>query len=84
MGDLSGRRGHILGTDASADGHGTTVRAVVPQAELHLYATNLSSLTHGHATYVRRFHGYEQMPADAAQRVIADHAKEREEALAEV
>jgi elongation factor G len=57
MGDLSGRRGHILGTDAAADGHGTTVRAVVPQSELHLYATNLHSLTHGHATFSRKFPG---------------------------
>ena len=84
MGDLSGRRGQILGTDAAADGHGTTVRAVVPQAELHLYATNLSSLTHGHASFSRRFHGYEQVPGDAAAKVIAEHAKERDEALAEV
>ncbi len=84
MGDLSGRRGQILGTDSAEDGHGTTVRAVVPQAELHLYATNLSSLTHGHATYARRFHGYEQVPGEVATKVIAEHAKEREEAMAEV
>ena len=59
------------------------MRAVVPQAELHLYATQLHSLTHGRGTFARRFHGYEQMPADAAQKVIAEHAKEREEAMAE-
>jgi elongation factor G len=84
MGDLSGRRGHILGTDAAEDGNGTTVRAVVPQAELHLYATTLSSITHGHATYLRRFHAYEQVPAEVAPKIIAEHAKERDEALAEV
>ena len=83
MGDLSGRRGQILGTDSAGDGRGTTVRAIVPQAELHLYATHLHSLTHGHAIFSRRFHGYEQMPSDAAQKVITEHAKEREEALAE-
>jgi len=83
MGDISGRRGQILGTDASSDGRGTTVRAIVPQAEMHLYATQLHSLTHGHATFARRFHGYEQMPPDAAQKVVVEHAKEREEALAE-
>src|SRR5688572_580255 len=73
MGDLSGRRGQILGTDAAADGRGTTVRAVVPQAELHLYATNLHSLTHGHATFVRRFSGYEQVPPETAHKIIAEH-----------
>src|SRR5205085_11730026 len=83
MGDLSGRRGHILGTDSAGDGRGTKVRAVVPQAELHLYATNLHSLTHGHATFSRKCHGYETMPSDAAHKVILEHAKEREEAMAE-
>ncbi len=76
MGNLSGRRGHILGSDSSAGGL-TTVMAKVPQAELHLYATDLSSLTHGHATYRRQFHGYEQMPAEAAQKIIAESAKHR-------
>lgn len=82
LGDLSGRRGHILGTDAGADG-GTRVRAVVPQAELHLYATALHSMTHGHAVVTRRFHGYEPVPGEAAQRVVAEYAKRRDEALAE-
>jgi elongation factor G len=82
MGDLSARRGHILGTDVGADG-GTRVRAVVPQAELHLYATALHSMTHGHASIARRFHGYEPVPGDAAQKVVAEYAKRRENALAE-
>ena len=78
MGDLSARRGHILGTDSAGDGRGTRVRAVVPQAELHLYATDLNSTTHGRATFTRRFKGYEQMPDEAAQRVIEASAKDRE------
>ncbi|MGV3707320.1 MAG: elongation factor G [Gemmatimonas sp.] len=77
MGDVSSRRGHILGTDS--DGSSTTVRAIVPQSELHLYATTLHSLTHGFGLFSRRFHGYEQVPADAASKVIAEHAKEMEE-----
>src|SRR5215216_5145522 len=55
LGDLSARRGHILGTDSAGDGRGTRVRAVVPQAELHLYATDLNSTTHGRATFTRHF-----------------------------
>jgi elongation factor G len=69
LGDLSSRRGHILGTD-SLPGGNSKVRAVVPQAELHLYATDLYSKTHGHGSFVQRFKGYEQMPGEAAQRVI--------------
>ncbi|MEP6906242.1 MAG: elongation factor G, partial [Gemmatimonadales bacterium] len=44
LGDLSSRRGHILGTDTVPGGK-SKVRAVVPQAELHLYATDLYSKT---------------------------------------
>lgn len=79
MGDLNQRRGRIMGTDSLADGQGAVVRAVVPQAELHLYATDLNSLTHGHGSYARRFHAYEQMPGDAAQKVIAESAKNKKE-----
>jgi len=78
LGDLSGRRGQILGTDT--DGQQTSVRALVPHAELHLYATQLFSLSHGHGTLTRRFSGYEPVPHEAAQKVVAEHAREMEEA----
>jgi elongation factor G len=78
MGDVSARRGSILGTDTDGDGRGTHVRAIIPQAELHLYATDLHSKTHGRGTFQRRFHGYEVMPHEAAQRVIAESEKEEE------
>jgi elongation factor G len=77
LGDLSARRGQILGTRPADSGRGTSVRAAVPQSELHLYATQLSSLTHGRGTVRRQFRGYEQMPIDAAQRVIEDASRER-------
>jgi len=72
LGDISARRGHILGTD-SVPGGKSRVRAVVPQAEMHLYATDLFSKTHGHGTFVQRFKGYEQMPPEATQRVINEN-----------
>src|SRR5688572_8811828 len=71
LGDISARRGHILGTD-SVPGGKSKVRAVVPQGEMHLYATDLFSKTHGHGTFVQRFKGYEQMPPDATHRVISE------------
>jgi len=86
LGDLSSRRGHILGTEAVEDSAGamtgfTRIRAVVPQSELHLYASTLQSMTQGRATYVRRFRGYEETPHEVAQKVIVEHAKEKEEEL---
>jgi len=82
MGNLSARRGQILGTE-SADGGGMVVKGYAPQAELHLYATDLNSMTHGRGTFTRRFHGYEQMPPDAASKVIEEAAKEKKEEEAE-
>jgi elongation factor G len=77
LGDLSSRRAQILGTEpAAADMRGTRVRAVVPQSELHLYASALQSMTHGRARLRRQFRGYEEMPGEAAQRVIEETTQE--------
>ncbi|GJG87782.1 elongation factor G [Gemmatimonadetes bacterium T265] len=80
LGELSGRRGQILGTERGEEG--TRVRAMVPQAELHLFATQLFSLTHGRGGFVRRAGGYERVPGEVEQKVVAEYAKRREEALA--
>lgn len=78
LGDVSARRGQILGTETH--GSDAVVRALVPQAELHLYATTLFSLTHGFGQFSRRFHGYDALPGEAANRVIAEREREREDA----
>ena len=80
LGDLSSRRGHILGTEP-ADG-GTRIRAIVPQAELHGYSSSMSSMTQGRATFKRRFKGYEEAPHEAQVKIIEESAKEKEEELA--
>jgi elongation factor G len=76
MGDLSGRRGHIIGTEPGEDGTGSVVKAVVPMAELHLYATRLQSLTHGYGSVRYRMHGFEQAPAEVVAKVTKEHASE--------
>jgi elongation factor G len=58
LGDLSGRRGRVLGTDSDARGH-TTVRAEVPAAELSRYVVDLRGLTAGTGTLHRRFSRYD-------------------------
>ena len=80
MGDLSSRRGQILGT--GKDGRLTKVRALVPEAELDRYATVLHSLTHGRGTYRQQFHAYEQVPPEVAHKVVETRKKEMEEAKA--
>jgi elongation factor G len=83
MGDLSARRGQIQGTDMDPETRSVLVTALVPQAEMHVYATDLFSRTHGRGTYTRRFHGYEEVPGEAAQKVIEEFSKDSRE-LAEV
>jgi elongation factor G len=70
MGDLSGRRGQILGTET--DGRLTKVTAIVPQSELYKYSTTLHSMTHGRGTFHRKFHGYVEAPAEVVKKVIDD------------
>ncbi len=79
MGDLNSRRGQILGTNSADDGLGTRVRATVPQAELHLYGTKLSSITHGRGIFTRKFQSYEFVPHEHAKKVIDAAEKEKEE-----
>ncbi|MBO0704196.1 MAG: elongation factor G [Candidatus Dormibacteraeota bacterium] len=71
MGDLSARRGHILGME----GRGTTqtVKAYVPLSEMFGYATDLRSMTSGRATYSMEFDHYEELPGALAE-VVARRA----------
>lgn len=73
MGDLSKRRGRILGTD-SVNGK-TVVSAEAPQAELAKYATDLRSMTQGRGKFVTKFERYEEVPASQAAKIIEDYKK---------
>lgn len=70
MGDLSSRRGRVLGSD-TAGNERTVVNAEVPQVELTRYAIDLRSLAHGAASFTRSFARYEPMPESAAARLNA-------------
>jgi elongation factor G len=74
MGDLSARRGQILGTEQ--DGRLTKVRAVLPEAELYKYSTTLHSITHGRGTHRQTFRGYAEAPPEVAAKVAAENQKE--------
>jgi elongation factor G len=80
MGDLSARRGQILGTEQ--DGRLTKVRAIVPEAEMYKYSTTLHSITHGRGTHRQQFRGYAEAPPEVAAKVAAESEKEREHAAA--
>jgi elongation factor G len=71
MGDLSGRRGKVLGSEPAEDDGLTVVRAEVPQLELRRYSVELRAFSHGAATYTRTFAHYEPMPDNVAARVTS-------------
>src|SRR6516225_512517 len=75
VGDLSSRRGRILGTDT--DGRFQIVRADVPAMELYRYGSILRSLTGGRGVHSEQFSRYEEMPREIEQRVIDEAKKAR-------
>ncbi|MGC7100217.1 elongation factor G-like protein EF-G2 [Amycolatopsis lurida] len=66
LGDLSSRRGRVLGTE-SAEGGRTVIRAEVPATELLRYAIDLRALTSGTATFTRRHARFDPMPEGAVK-----------------
>lgn len=77
MGDVSSRRGKILGMDS--DGHFQIIKALVPLAELHKYSSQLRSLTQGRGAHKVSFSHYEEVPKEVEQKVIDEYIKSREE-----
>lgn len=73
LGDLSARRGHIIGVEA--DGHFQVIRARVPQKELYHYSTVVRSLTSGRGRHVEEFSHYEEVAPEHAQKILAERAK---------
>jgi elongation factor G len=71
MGDLSGRRGKIQGTENV--GKFALVTAQVPMAELYKYSTHLRSMTQGRGSHTREISHYEEVPREIAEKIIAEH-----------
>ncbi len=78
MGDLSSKRGKILGTEA--DGHYQVVKAKVPMAETYKYATHLRAITQGRGLHQAKLSHYEEVPRELADKIIAAARAEREAA----
>ncbi|KQV72074.1 elongation factor G [Nocardioides sp. Root122] len=69
MGDLSARRGKVLGSEPTGEAGLVTIRAHVPQLELRRYAAELRSLSHGTASFTRAFSHYDRVPDQVAARL---------------
>lgn len=77
MGDISGRRGKIMGMDS--DGRFQVINASVPLAELYRYSTTLRSISAGRGIHKRTFSHYEEVPSDQTEKIIEKARKEKEE-----
>ncbi|MFH1144869.1 MAG: elongation factor G [Candidatus Eisenbacteria bacterium] len=78
MGDLSSRRGRILGMERR--GKRQSVKAVAPLGELYGYLANLRSMTQGRGQYRMELSHYEEVPRETMDRLVPALQQEMEEA----
>ncbi|HQY22440.1 MAG TPA: elongation factor G [Gammaproteobacteria bacterium] len=72
VGDLSRRRGTILGMDESVSGK--HISSEVPLSEMFGYVTDLRSMSQGRATSTMEFLKYAETPASIAQAIVEKRA----------
>ncbi|HZY10157.1 MAG TPA: elongation factor G [Bacteroidota bacterium] len=77
MGDISSRRGKILGMDT--DSSHQIIKALVPLKELYRYSTILRSMSQGRGIHKQKFDHYEEMPRENTDKVISEHAAQKVE-----
>ena len=73
MGNLTSRRGILLGTDTIPGGQ--IVNAEVPLSEMFGYATDLRSQTQGRGTFSMEFKKYAEVPKSVSEKIIGERAK---------
>lgn len=80
MGDISGdmnsRRGRLLGMDSVGGGR-QVIRALVPEAEILKYSTELRSMTQGRGSYELKFSHYDEVPELVSKEIVAAYEKTR-------
>ena len=69
IGDLSSRRGKVLGSDSQ--GGLTELKVYVPMSEVLRYAPDLRSMTGGQGTFTMEFDHYEEAPQPVVDKVVA-------------
>lgn len=77
IGDLSSRRGKVLGSDS--DSGLTEIKAHVPMSEVLKYAPDLRSMTGGQGVFTMEFDHYEEAPPQITEKVIEESKKAAED-----
>ncbi len=76
MGDISTRRGRIVGTEAGDAGE-TVIIMRAPYAEVVNYTRDLRSMTRGQGSYEIEINGYEQVPGDVQKKLVDEYQAAR-------
>ncbi len=71
MGDLSKRRGRVMGMDPTGTGE-TVIAAEVPMGEMGSYAIDLRAMTQSRGSFTFNFVRYEDCPPAAQEKAIAE------------
>jgi elongation factor G len=76
-GDLSSKRGRVIGQDMLA-GNYIVIKAQVPLSEVTQYNSQLKSVTGGRGSYSMSLSHYEVVPPNVQQQIVAQYAKKKE------
>ena len=76
MGDVTKRRGRVLGMGPAEEAKMQLLEAEVPMAEMGDFATTLRSVTAGRGYFSLEFARYERAPQDVAAKVISESVME--------
>ncbi len=79
MGDVTKRRGRVMGMGTSEDGKMQELVAEVPMAEMGDFSTTLRSVTAGRGYFTLEFVRYEDAPTPVAQKVIEEAQKDMDD-----
>ncbi len=74
MGDVSSRRGNLMGTE-NVNGM-QEIHSEIPLSEMFGYATDLRSATQGRGSYTMTFDHYSEVPRSIGEKIIGDRKKD--------
>lgn len=76
MGDITKRRGRVLGMGPADEPKMQLLEAEVPMAEMGDFSTTLRSVTAGRGYFSLEFARYEKAPQDVAAKVVSESTME--------
>ncbi len=74
IGDLNSRRGKISNMEQA--GKLRKVKALVPEAEMYRYSTQLKTMTQGRGLFAQKFGFYEEVPRELQDKIVNEIKKE--------